>query len=212
MSESPDQKASPKMDSKITKKSISGRINADMDPSEAGQKNDEDFEEIIDRLEKTIDEQKGDIEELHKKNKECKNEYLRQVAEMDNLRKRLEREKSEYFQYALSEIFKEFLEILDNFERALEAQESSGKEQSFRQGVDMIHRQIKDLLKKYDVKPLEETDSAFDPNIHQAFMTEKSDAVESPQITEVFQKGYRLGNRLLRPALVKVAVPDKEKD
>lgn len=212
MSESPERKTKTTVDSKKNVKSNSVRKNVDLNHSDAKQKNTADFDETIDKLENIIAEQKVEIEELLLKNKECKNEYLRQVAERDNLRKRLEREKSEYFQYALAEILKDFLEILDNFERALDAQESSDKEQSFRQGVDMIYRQIKDLLKKYEVQPLEETDTVFDPNIHQAFMTEKSDDVVTPQIIEVFQKGYKLGNRLLRPALVKVAVPNKEKD
>jgi molecular chaperone GrpE len=169
-----------------------------------------ELKENIEELLRRTEEQDGEIAVLQEKNKEYKNEYLRQVAEKENLRKRLEREKADYFQYAMADIFKEFLDILDNFERALETEESPDKKHSFREGIEMIHKQIGDMLRKYDVAPIQES-KAFDPNLHQAFMTEESEEVKVPEISQIFQKGYMLGSRLLRPALVKVTVPKKEK-
>jgi len=124
-----------------------------------------------------------------------------ELAEQENLRKRMEREKSEYYDYALSEFLKELLVVLDNFERALEAQdESDGK--SFREGIQMIYKQLCDLLLKQ---------KKFDPYFHQAFATEESEEVKEPQISEELQRGYKLRDRLLRPSLVKVIVPKKGK-
>ncbi|MFB0564575.1 MAG: nucleotide exchange factor GrpE [Candidatus Aminicenantaceae bacterium] len=145
-----------------------------------------------------------------KENEELKNKYLRIAAEMDNFRKRLEREKNEYLQYALSEFLKELLVVVDNFERALESKEQKD-DKNFREGMELIYRQYLDLLMKKGVKPIETEDKKFDPNIHQAFMTEESENVEEPEIGEEFQKGYSLHERLLRPALVKVVVPKKDK-
>jgi len=157
----------------------------------------------IRKLEKEVKTQKNENEEL-------KNKYLRIAAEIENLRKRLEREKNEYLQYALSEFLKELLVVLDNFERALES-ENQEDEKSFREGMELIQRQYLDLLIKQGVKPVETKDKKFDPNIHQAFMTEESDKVDEPEVGEEFQKGYCLHDRLLRPALVKVVVPKKDK-
>jgi len=127
---------------------------------------------------------------------------------MENLRKRLEREKDEFYQYALSELLIELFDVLDNLERALETQ-SKGNGKSFREGIEMIYKQYQDLLMKQGVKPIEIKEKKFDPHLHQAFMTEESEDVEEPEVAEELQKGYTLHNRLLRPALVKVLVPKK---
>lgn len=150
-----------------------------------------------------------EIKHLKKEVEEYKDKYLRTVAEMDNMRKRVEREKSEFYQYSLAEFLKELLVVLDNFERALET-ESEGSDEAFREGMKAIHRQYLDLLMKKGVKPVEIKDKKFDPNLHQAFMTEESEDVEEPEVGEEFQKGYALHNRLLRPALVKVIIPKKD--
>jgi molecular chaperone GrpE len=145
---------------------------------------------------------KGDAEDL-------KNDFLRLAAEKDNLRKRLEREKSEYLQFALSDVLKDFLAVLDNFERALESEEREDSD-SLREGIELIYKQYLDLLKKQGVEPVESEDQSFDPRIQQAFMSEESDEVDEPTVGEVFQKGYMHHDRLLRPALVKVLLPKKD--
>ena len=146
----------------------------------------------------------------HAEVKNMRDEYMRAVADKDNLRKRLEREKTDFFQFALSDLLKEFLEILDNFERALGSEQEDS--QSLRSGIELIYKQILDLLKKQGVIPIIHEDKVFDPQFHQAFMSQDSEDVTEPTIGEEFQKGYMLHDRLLRPALVKVLLPIKKKE
>ena len=150
-----------------------------------------------------------DIKKMKAEIQELKQEYLRQMADKENLRKRLEREKSEYYQYALSEFFGELLVVLDNFERSLESDDQKNLD-SFQEGVEMIYKQLLDLLNKYGVKPIDIRDKKFNPHLHQAFITEESENIEDPQIGEEFQRGYTINERLLRPSLVKVILPKKE--
>ena len=151
-----------------------------------------------------------EIKQRRKEYQELKEEFLRQMADKDNLRKRLERDKNEFYQYSLSEILKEFLVVLDNFERAFD-NENQNDSKSFREGIEMIYKQYQDLLWKQGVAPIEIEEKIFDPNMHQAFMTEESEAVDQPEVSEELQRGYTLHQRLLRPALVKVIVPKKGK-
>ncbi len=139
-----------------------------------------------------------------------KDQYVRKLAEMDNLRKRLDREKAEYLQFALNDILLELLAIADNFERALAASGEAADGRTFREGVELIARQLQGALQKRGVRPIEIEDRRFDPAVHNAMMTEESDAVAEPEVGEVLQKGYLLAGRLLRPALVKVLVPRKK--
>jgi len=150
-----------------------------------------------------------EIKKLKEEIQELKQEYLRQMADKENLRKRLEREKTEYYQYALSEFFGELVVVLDNFERSLKSDEKKNLD-NFQEGIEMIYKQMLDLLNKYGVKPIEIKDKIFNPHLHQAFMTEESEDIEEPQVGEEFQKGYTLNERLLRPSLVKVMLPKKE--
>jgi molecular chaperone GrpE len=151
-----------------------------------------------------------ELEEARKEAKKFKEEYLRTAAENENLRKRTDREKSEFYQYALSEIIKDFLAVLDNFERALESgDEKNGK--SFREGIELIYRQFMDVLRKQGVTPIEIEKNQFDPRLHQAFASEESADVTEPEVSEILQKGYMIHKRLLRPSLVKVKIPKKEK-
>jgi molecular chaperone GrpE len=150
----------------------------------------------------------AELKALKKELEELKDKYLRKLAEMENLRKRFDRERLDYVQYALSEFLREWLVVLDNFERALGSRDQSdGK--SLQEGVDLIYRQCLDLLKKKGVRPMEIKDRKFDPSVHQAVMTEESDGVEEPEIGEVLQRGYWIQDRLLRPALVKVLIPKR---
>jgi molecular chaperone GrpE len=159
-------------------------------------------------LKDKLSTRESEIKLLKAENKTLKEEFLRKVADMENLRKRLEREKSEFYQYALSELLKELFDVLDNFERALETQ-NKGNGKSFREGIEMIYKQYQDLLMKQGVEPIEIKEKKFDPRFHQAFITEESEDVAEPEVVEELQKGYTLHNRLLRPALVKVAIPKK---
>jgi len=148
-----------------------------------------------------------EIASLKKENLEWKDKALRTLADTDNLRKRLEREKNEFFQFALTDILKDVLMVLDNLERALHADDSSRS--GFREGIELIRKQILDLVAKRGVTPIERPDGHFDPTIHQALLTEEAEGIEEPMIEKELQKGYLLNDRLLRPALVKVLIPKK---
>jgi len=121
----------------------------------------------------------------------------------------MEREKNEFFQYALSDVFREIISILDNFDRALEKKEE-GDKKHFREGVKLIYKQLENLLKKHGIKPIKLEGNKFDPRFHEALMSEESDNVKEPTVSEVIQKGFMIHQRLLRPALVKVQVPKKK--
>ncbi len=156
------------------------------------------------KLKKAQDE----LEALKQERDQIKDDYLRQAAEKENLRKRLEREKNEFFQYALSDLLKELLAVQDNFERALGSGDTDDCK-SMRDGVELIYKQFSDALKRQGVTAIVRDSDAFDPRIQQAFMSEESEDVEGPTVGEEFQKGYMLHDRLLRPALVKVLLPKK---
>jgi molecular chaperone GrpE len=147
-----------------------------------------------------------EIRELRKEVHELKDKYLRQAAEMENLRKRLDREKSDYLRFALADILREMLDVLDNFERALLS--LAGTENpSTLEGIGLIAKQYMELLRKRGVTEIEADGRPFDPTVHSAVQSVESFEVKDPVVGEVFQKGYRLHDRLLRPALVKVVVP-----
>jgi len=162
-------------------------------------------------LKNKIKKKDTEIKHLKKEISTLKVEYLRQLADKENLRKRLEREKSEYYQSALSDILTEFLNILDNFERALQ-NDTPDTEESFREGVEMIYKMFMSVLNKQGVQPIDIKNTKFDPRFHQAFSTVESSDVNEPMVGEEYQKGYTLHDRLLRPSLVKVVVPKKAKE
>lgn len=150
-----------------------------------------------------------DIAQLKKEMSDLNDRHLRRLAEIDNLRKRHDRERADYVRFALSDFILELLGILDNFERALESAKSEDGGTSFREGVELIHRMYHQLLEKKGVRPVPVIDGRFDPEYHHAMSMEESDQVEEPVVAEELQKGYLLFDRLLRPALVKVLVPKK---
>ncbi|HYC88465.1 MAG TPA: nucleotide exchange factor GrpE [Thermoanaerobaculia bacterium] len=137
-----------------------------------------------------------------------KNRYIRAVADFDNFRKRSERERADFARYATSGVLREILPVLDNFDRALEHAEEGD---DFHKGVLMIYKQLFDVLQKHGLKVIDETGVHFDPNIHEGVIREEDPSVPSHTVTAVLQKGYFLHDRLLRPAMVKVAVGGAER-
>lgn len=135
---------------------------------------------------------------------ELKDRHLRKLAEFENVRKRSERERGESRKAALAEIAREFLPVLDSFERALAHATSDDLASDFGQGVLLIERQLADLWQRQGLKEVD-TAGGFDPNRHEAVATEPSSAPPN-SVLEVLRKGYTLGDKLIRPALVKVAV------
>jgi molecular chaperone GrpE len=144
-----------------------------------------------------------DKEALAKELRELKDQYLRSRADFENFRRRNEREKSDYFRHALSGVMRELLPVVDNFERALASGAEGGED--FRKGIELIARQFVDVLQKQGLRAVEESGVAFDPTIHEAITSEEKPDVPANTVVEVFQKGYFLNDRLVRPALVKVS-------
>ena len=129
---------------------------------------------------------------------------LRTAAEFDNYRKRVERERREVAEYAGADILTDMLPIVDDLERALQA--AAGSEADvYRRGVELIYKQMADLLRKRGVKAIETVGAQFDPRFHEAVMQEVSSAHREGDVIAEFRRGYTLGDRLLRPAVVKVA-------
>ena len=131
-------------------------------------------------------------------------QLLRQRAEFENIRKRTEREKNEFYQHAAFDVVREILPVLDALERALKAAPDDGSE--FHAGIELIARQLSDALARFGVQPVKTRGQKFDPNVHQAVESVETDEYEDQTILEEWQRGYTFKGRLLRPAMVKVAV------
>jgi len=145
----------------------------------------------------------GAADDLRRENATLRDQYVRKLADFENFRKRNEREKADFFRYALTDLMRELLPALDNFERALSATDSGTE---FRKGVELIYKQFADALQKNGLRVIAEENVPFDPQIHEAVMREETSSVPSHTVIELLQKGYFLHDRLLRPAMVKVAV------
>jgi molecular chaperone GrpE len=129
---------------------------------------------------------------------------MRTLADFDNFRKRAERERQELRKYALVEPLRDFLEVVDNLDLALMA---GGSADDLKRGVEMIHRQMLDLLRRFGVQEVDAHGKPFDPALHEAVSREEDPAVKSPTVTAELRRGYKIHDRLLRPSMVKVSVP-----
>lgn len=128
---------------------------------------------------------------------------LRRQAEFDNFRRRAERERADILEYANTESVRALLPILDDFERALKV-ESADRE--YARGMELIYQRLSEALKKLGLEPITSAGQPFDPNLHHAVDRAETDAVEDNTVLEEYQRGYNFRGRLLRPAMVKVAV------
>ena len=149
-----------------------------------------------------------------KKIRELEDRYVRLFAEYDNFRKRTSKEKDDLYASAVVEVTKQWLSVLDNIDRALDAAKAAAadeeketeKEDKMLQGLELIRKQAADVLTKINVTEIEcERGTAFDPNLHEAVMHTEDDTLGENQIAQVFQKGYILKDRVVRHAVVQVA-------
>jgi molecular chaperone GrpE len=145
---------------------------------------------------------------LAEENRQLKDRVVRTLADFENFRKRSDREKADFFKYSLANVMRDIVPVLDNFDRALDHAEEGDE---FHKGVLLIYKQLYDMLQKHGLKPIEESGVVFDPNIHEAVVREENGSVPSHTVVAILQKGYFLHDRLLRPALVKVAVGGPER-
>ena len=162
------------------------------------------------KLQQQLSKQEEIIQMVVQERDEFKDKYLRNLAEIDNFRKRITKEKEEFQKYILGEFFIELLPVIDNLERALKtSHQSDSNKKSIISGVEMIYKQLIDLLKKHHVTEIDSLNKPFDPTVHQALSKEEQEGLSQPIIAEVYQKGYLYHDKLLRPTLAKVAIPEK---
>ncbi len=162
-----------------------------------------DREQTADAVEQS--EHHPRIAELERLAEEHQNRYLRAQADFDNFRRRTLKEKEELSQYASAKLVTQLLPVLDNFERALAANADSAQGDAFAKGVDMIYRQLLQVLETEGLKAMTPVGEPFDPERHQAIMTVETDEYEEGVVVEAMQTGYWLKDKVIRPAMVKVS-------
>lgn len=187
---------------------------------ETQEPNDEEINPAIepDAVEKTVSEAEAaseilpDIKDLMQELKDCQtkaDEYLegwqRARADFANYKRRIDREQSQVYQNAAGSIFKRYIEIIDDLERALKNRPQEGEGASWAEGIELIYRKFLSILESEGVTQQQAQGCDFDPNLHEAISSEPHKDFESGQIIEVIKNGYMLGERVLRPALVRVA-------
>ena len=145
-----------------------------------------------------------ELSDLQRERDDFKDRWMRKSAEFDNYRKRIERERREQADQAIVDLLQDVLPVVDDFDRALTSDAGEGSA-AYRKGVELIHGKLHDLLRRYGVTPIEALGTDFDPNIHQAVMHEVSPEHREGEVIGELQKGYMIKDRLLRPAMVKVA-------
>ena len=150
------------------------------------------------------DAQGADVGELTRQRDDYYDRLLRKTAEFDNYRKRIERERQQFAESAAADLIKELLPLVDDLERALKA-EAGSDPLSISRGVELIYKQLLDTLRKRGVTPIEALGQDFDPHFHNAVLYEPAAGHREGEVIEEFARGYMLGERLLRPAMVKVA-------
>jgi molecular chaperone GrpE len=128
---------------------------------------------------------------------------LRARAEFDNARRRIERERSDFLQFAAMDLVRDVLPVLDDFDRALKVETA---DRNYAKGVELIYQRLYESLKKMGLEPIESTGKPFDPNLHQAVERVETDEAKDQTVLGEFQKGYNFKGKLLRPAMVRVAV------
>ena len=169
----------------------------------------EQLEQEIENVEATeipeIQEtEESKIEKLELEVQEWKDSYTRKLAEFQNFSRRKENELAEFKKYASEEIILKVLDNVDNLERAIDSTKESKNFDSLVEGVDMILKNMKNLLVDEGVEEIEAEGKTFDPYEHQPMMTETLEEVENDTILQVFQKGYKLKGKVIRPSMVKI--------
>ena len=152
----------------------------------------------------TASEEGSVVEALRREKDGLQDRLLRTAAEFDNYRKRIDRERREQAEGAAADLLVDILPIVDDLERALSVP-AVGETDAYRKGVELILRQMHELLRRRSVKAIDAVGTDFDPNFHQAVVQEVSEDHREGEVMEELRRGYMLGDRLLRPAMVKVA-------
>ena len=187
----PNKKSSKKEELELEKEQV---------PAEEPEKNEPEAAEAAEEVAPAPSEADLLREELA----DMKENYLRQVAEFDNYRKRVAKEKEDTYSFALIKCVTEFLPVMDNFERALAC---GTEDENYKKGIEMIYHQLGEMLKKLGVSEIEAMGKPFDPNLHNAVSQREDESFGENTVCEVFQKGYMAGDKVVRHAMVVVANP-----
>lgn len=176
----------------------------DRDIAEEETKETENTDEAVsEEAETKAQDAEGEAAEKKEEPEEDENSrYMRLMADFQNYKKRVEKEKNDIYSYANEKMAIELLNVLDNFERALE---HDAEDASFKEGMEMIFKQLFDVLEKSGLKEIPALGEEFDPNFHNAVMNEDTDEYESGKVSGVMQKGYTLNGKVIRPSMVRVA-------
>lgn len=152
----------------------------------------------------TEEKREAKAEPASQEDEDLKTKYLRLAADFQNFKRRTEKEKSDIYAYANEKMALDLLDVIDNFERALVHQKEC-KDEKMKEGMDMIFKQLQGVLEKNKITEIPALGEVFDPNVHNAVMTDAAGEYESGMVSAVLQKGYKLNNKVIRPAMVKVA-------
>ncbi|MFA5524553.1 MAG: nucleotide exchange factor GrpE [Tissierellales bacterium] len=170
---------------------------------------DSNLEATTDEVENQGDLNAEDILENYKAKvgeyEDLSNRYLRLQADFNNFRKRMEKEKESLYQYATQEIITSLLPVMDNFDRALKVDSRETAVENLYQGVEMIYKQLLESLKANGLEEINSVGEKFDPNYHHAVSQEEKGDYEENVVTEVFLKGYKVKDKVIRPSMVKVS-------
>lgn len=165
-------------------------------------------EEVIETNEKSIESEafiqklNKDLEEQTKKAEEYYDSLKRNMAEFDNYKKRITKERDSMYMNVVSEVIECMLPIIDNFEKAMIAE---SKDEDYKNGIELIYKDMLGILKKYNVEAIEDLGCTFDPMLHEAVMSVQDETKGEKEIVEVFRRGYKMGEKVVRHSLVKVA-------
>jgi molecular chaperone GrpE len=158
---------------------------------------------------------RSELKRLQGELAEARDAVARRQADFENYRKRVERERGETFNRVVADVARKLLPVVDNLIRAVEAEQTVESHESkefkhFLHGIELINKQLGDVLESLGIQPIAAVGERFDPHVHEAVATEPSDKFEPDTVTEEITRGYRIGDRLLRPAMVKVAARKDE--
>ncbi|WP_442604405.1 nucleotide exchange factor GrpE [Paenibacillus sp. KN14-4R] len=156
--------------------------------------------------EENVTENTSEIEQLRAQADENYQKYLRTQADFDNFRRRARLEKEDFAKYAALKVIEGLIPVLDNFERAISASKESQDFDGLIKGIDMVFRQFDGVLQQEGLTPIDSVGQPFNPDFHQAIMSVESDEHEEGIVVEEVQKGYKLKDKVIRPAMVKVSM------
>lgn len=168
-------------------------------------------EEVLKNIEEELSETKKLVQEKDNLSKEYLKHLARLQADFDNYKKRQEKKQKEFIEFANEGLINNLLSVMDNLERALDSTENEKDTKAIKEGINNTLKEFRNILNKEGVKPMQSIGHRFDPYKHEAVMRIDTDKYSEDTITEEFRKGYYIKSKVLRPAMVKVAVSTKEK-